>query len=160
MNHHRLVNSQSVGKTLSKWKTLLIFDNESAFLAVISSWKLLTKLVLRGPNSATTPCKGLTLTKGSLHKKKPEIVWSFTKLGGAGGTPLPNYFRFFPVEKFYCLKMIYMLWNMKISNDIISLIMPSPHPSPSLGVCNIPTIVWIAFYGNSPDQDLLKKNII
>ena len=49
------------------------------------------------------------LLKGSLDKKKPEIVWSFTKLGGAGGTPLPNYFRFFPVEKFYCLKMIYML---------------------------------------------------
>ena len=32
--------------------------------------------------------KECTLYKGSLHKKKTEIVWSFTKL-------LPNNFRFF-----------------------------------------------------------------
>ena len=47
--------------------------------------------------------------KGSLHKKKTEICWSFTN---GGDTPRPIYFRVFPEEKFYCLKMIYMLRNM------------------------------------------------
>ena len=30
-----------------------------------------------------------------------------------GSTPRPIYFRFFPEENFYCLKMIYILKNIK-----------------------------------------------
>ena len=41
--------------------------------------------------------------KESLHKKKTQIVWSFTKLGG--GTPDETISDFF----WYCFKMIYML---------------------------------------------------
>ena len=35
--------------------------------------------------------------QGSLHKKKPEIYWRFANKGEGGCTPLPIYFRFFPV---------------------------------------------------------------
>ena len=52
------------------------------------------------------------ITQGSLHKKKPEKVWCFTKQGGEG-YPLTKLFRLFPVfpkgKNFYCFKMIYML---------------------------------------------------
>ena len=58
--------------------------------------------------------------------KKPEKVWFFNKQGGGEVPPNQTISGFF-TELFYCFKMIYMLWNMKITNKLFSPIMtPSP----------------------------------
>ena len=58
--------------------------------------------------------------------KKTETVWFFTKQGGGEVPPNQTISVFFK-EFFYCFKMIYLLWNMKITHTFFSPIMtPSP----------------------------------
>ena len=54
--------------------------------------------------------------KGSLQMKKTEIVWFFTKLGGGGSTPKPNYFRVF-LMIFLLLNDLYALRNERKKYD-------------------------------------------
>ena len=56
-----------------------------------------------GSFTALESIKSSKESKGSLHEKKPEIVWSFTKQGG-GGTPDQTISGFFQ-KNIYSLKM-------------------------------------------------------
>ena len=84
--------------------------------------------------------------------KKPSNEKAGNSLGfyqteGGGGTPKPNYIRFFLGDFFYYFKMIYMLWNMKQNNIMFTPIMiPPPHTS-------------LNFQGDFTDANTMQKSI-